>query len=73
MTDEATLRARFEQFDATGSGLIGETEFIAIVRKLGLKISDAKASKAYRSLEANDDGRIRFEQLSTWWFRYERN
>jgi len=73
MNDDAALRAKFEQFDPHGSGLIGETEFIAIVRKLGLKISDAKASRAYLSLDSNDDGRIRFDQLRAWWFKYDRS
>ena len=72
MKDEAALRAKFDQFDADGDGSLRQTEFTALVRKLGLRLTDAKATSAFRALDAAGDGLIKFEDLSLWWFKYDR-
>jgi Ca2+-binding EF-hand superfamily protein len=72
MKDEAALRAMFEQFDAQGSGFIGQKDFTALIKKLGLRLSDAKGERAFLALDADQDGRIQFEELSVWWFKYDR-
>ena len=72
MKSEADLRARFDQFDAEKNGYIDEAEFTALVRRLGLHLTDAKATKAFRSLDTEGEGRVDFEKLNAWWFKFER-
>ena len=72
MKDEAALRAKFEQFDAEDKGYLGQTEFTALVRRLGLNLTDAKAASAFLSLDVTGEGRVEFDALSKWWFKYDR-
>jgi len=72
MKDEAAIRAKFEQFDAEGNGHIDEAKFTGLVRKLGLKMTDAKAAKAFRSLDSSGEGQVDFDGFCAWWFKYDR-
>lgn len=72
MRDEAALRAKFEASDTDGNGTIGEAQFKGLVRKLGLPLSDKKASKAFAGLDTQGAGQVEFAAFSAWWFKYER-
>ncbi len=72
MRDEAALRAMFEAFDPDGNGTLAETQFKNLVRKLGLKVTDTKASKAFLTLDAQGTGRVDFNDFKVWWFKYDR-
>lgn len=72
MRDEAALRADFEAIDADKNGFIGQTQFKALLRKLGLRLTETKATKAFLSLDVNGTGRVEFAEFSTWWFKYSR-
>lgn len=72
MRDEAALRAMFETFDADAKGYLDQSKFTALVRKLGLKLTDAKASNAFLALDAEGTGQVKFSEFSAWWFKYNR-
>ena len=71
MKDNEALRAKFEA-SADERDCIDEARFIALVRKLGLKLTEKKAKKAFAGLDANQDDSVSFEAFSAWWFKYTR-
>lgn len=73
MKDETALRAKFDAADNDGNGTIGEPQFTALVRRLGLSLSDKKASKAFVGLDQNGTGQVDFAAFSAWWFKYDRD
>jgi len=72
MKDERALREKFDQFAADANGHAGPDKFTTLVRKLGLKLTDAKAAKAFRSLDTEGEGHVSFEKFSARWFKYDR-
>jgi Ca2+-binding EF-hand superfamily protein len=72
MRDEAALRAKFEAFDTDGNGHIGQTQFKTLIRKLGLKLSETKATNAFLALDVKGTGRVEYADFSVWWFKYDR-
>jgi len=72
MKDEAALRAQFDKLDADGKGYIDQAQFTALVRKLGLRLTDAKAAKAFHTLDTKSNEHIQFDELSVWWLKYDR-
>eukprot|EP00948_MAST-09A_sp_MAST-9A-sp1_P000646 g646.t1 len=48
----------FNEFDTDGSGLLDLDEFTAMLPKLGIKVSEAKALKYFRMCDADNSGEI---------------
>jgi Ca2+-binding EF-hand superfamily protein len=71
MKDSDALRAKFEA-SANEKGCIDGARFPGLVRKLGLKLTDAKASNAFVALDVNGEDSVDFEAFSAWWFKYSR-
>jgi Ca2+-binding EF-hand superfamily protein len=67
MSDEATLRTKFDKFDADNNGYIDESEFGALVNSLGIEMSAEKVAVAFLAVDVNGNGRIEFGEFSGWW------
>jgi Ca2+-binding EF-hand superfamily protein len=67
MSDEATLQAEFERFDADNNGHIDETEFAALVKSLGVNLTSEKLAIAFLAIDVNGNRRIEFGEFSAWW------
>lgn len=53
----------FRIFDSDGSGQISFEEFKAMLSKLNIRMSDAKAMKYFRVCDADDSGEVDFEEF----------
>lgn len=71
MTDEATLRTDFEQFDTDKNGYIDLKEFTSLVDFLGIEFSEPQTSAAFVAIDADASGRIEFDEFRVWWLKYQ--
>ncbi|KAJ8600173.1 hypothetical protein CTAYLR_001943 [Chrysophaeum taylorii] len=63
----------FALFDTDGSGLINLEEFTAMLTKLNIKISDAKASKYFKLCDVDGSGEIDLEEFKVALFACDPN
>jgi Ca2+-binding EF-hand superfamily protein len=57
----AQERVRFDQMDANGDGQLSADE----LGKMGKKRAEKRAAKMMKRVDANDDGMISFEEMSS--------
>lgn len=67
MTEQATLQREFDRFDADKNGFIDRDEFAALVKSLGVELSEDKVGVAFRALDVNGNDRIEFNEFRVWW------
>lgn len=67
MTEQATLKREFDRFDADKNGFIDRDEFAALVKSLGVELSEDKVGVAFRALDVNGNDRIEFNEFRVWW------
>ena len=67
MQDIEALLQLFNRFDTNGDGLINEQEFGILLQTLGETPSDEVLSLDFAAMDANDDGRVDFEEFKLWW------
>ncbi|CAL4903501.1 unnamed protein product [Urochloa decumbens] len=60
---EAALREAFRMYDADSNGLISARELHRVLRQLGDKCSVADCSRMIRSVDADGDGSVNFEEF----------
>ena len=60
---EAELREAFRMYDADRNGLISARELHRVLRQLGDKCSVADCSRMIRSVDADGDGSVNFEEF----------
>jgi calcium-binding protein CML len=60
---EAELREAFRMYDADRNGLISVRELHRVLRQLGDKCSVADCSKMIRSVDADGDGSVNFDEF----------
>ncbi|CAN6335942.1 unnamed protein product [Urochloa humidicola] len=60
---EASLREAFRMYDADSNGLISARELHRVLRQLGDKCSVADCSKMIRSVDADGDGSVNFDEF----------
>ncbi|CAN6340140.1 unnamed protein product [Urochloa humidicola] len=60
---EATLREAFRMYDADSNGLISARELHRVLRQLGEKCSVADCSRMIRSVDADGDGSVNFDEF----------
>jgi calcium-binding protein CML len=60
---EAELREAFRMYDADSNGLISARELHRVLRQLGEKCSVADCSRMIRSVDADGDGSVNFEEF----------
>ncbi len=65
--DDSELARKFRQFDTDGNGAIGENEFAALVKALGLSFSPEEVQIAFSAIDINGNGRIDFGEFKNWW------
>lgn len=69
---DAELRQKFDAFDANGSGAIDADEFQALVRSLGVELSEEHLHTAFLAIDVNCNRRIDFGEFRTWWAKQKR-
>ncbi len=65
--DEPTMRAKFAEADADGSGYIEPGELAAVCGSLGTTLKKNELESAVFLLDKNDDGKISYEEFRAWW------
>ncbi|KAF8667004.1 hypothetical protein HU200_053175 [Digitaria exilis] len=60
---EAELREAFRMYDADSNGLISARELHRVLRQLGDKCSVADCSRMIRSVDADGDGSVNFDEF----------
>ncbi|KAL5202426.1 hypothetical protein ABZP36_013378 [Zizania latifolia] len=60
---EAELREAFRMYDADSNGLISARELHRVLRQLGEKCSVADCSRMIRSVDADGDGCVNFDEF----------
>ena len=60
---EAELREAFRMYDADRNGLISARELHRVLRQLGDKCSVADCSRMIRSVDADGDGSVNFDEF----------
>ncbi|KAF8725514.1 hypothetical protein HU200_020044 [Digitaria exilis] len=60
---EAELREAFRMYDADSNGLISAHELHRVLRQLGDKCSVADCSRMIRSVDADGDGSVNFDEF----------
>ncbi|CAN6326269.1 unnamed protein product [Urochloa humidicola] len=60
---EAALREAFRMYDADSNGLISARELHRVLRQLGDKCSVADCSRMIRSVDADGDGSVNFDEF----------
>lgn len=60
---EAELKEAFRMYDADRNGLISARELHRVLRQLGEKCSVADCSRMIRSVDADGDGSVNFEEF----------
>lgn len=66
MDDEelvAEFREAFDMFDRDGEGTIGRSEFTAMMKTLGLELSDAELQTLWDKVDMDKSGEIEFEEM----------
>lgn len=71
MSDEATLRSDFEQFDTDGNGTIDRAEFASLLDFLGVEFSSQQIDVAFHAIDDDKSGKIEFQEFSEWWQKYQ--
>ena len=71
MSDEATLRSDFEQFDTDKNGSIDRAEFASLLDFLGVEFSSKQIDVAFQAIDDDQSGNIEFEEFSEWWLKYQ--
>ena len=71
MTDDATLRSDFDQFDKDKNGFIDEEEFGALVDFLEINLSSSEKATAFLAIDINGNRRIEFSEFKAWWLKYQ--
>ncbi|HEX3593883.1 MAG TPA: EF-hand domain-containing protein [Polyangiaceae bacterium] len=61
------LKSQFDEFDTDENGSISESEFVALVAVLGLKLSAGEIQTAFSAIDINGNGRIDFGEFKAWW------
>ncbi|MEM9301959.1 MAG: EF-hand domain-containing protein [Pseudomonadota bacterium] len=69
MTDELALH--FAHIDTGGDGSIDPTEFIALVRRLGMTRTAGLLRHMFDEIDQNGDGRISRDEFAAWWARIQ--
>ena len=57
----------FKQFDKDESGYIDLQELKSISAELGRELDEAELEECIKDLDINKDGKISYEEFSTWW------
>lgn len=71
MTDDATLRNDFDQFDADKNGHIDRAEFTSLIEFLGVELNNEQISTAFLAIDIDANGRIEFGEFKAWWLKYQ--
>ena len=61
----------FIQIDEDGSGSIDESEFIEIMKLMGIDLPDAKISEVFATIDADGGGDIDMVEFTEWWLSQE--
>ena len=61
--EEEEIRGAFELYDLDGNGLISASELHAVMTKLGEKCSLDECAAMIRSVDADGDGNVNFEEF----------
>lgn len=61
------LSSLFEQFDANGDGLIDESEFEAMLARLGWASTAEVLSMEFAAIDGNEDGKVELQEFVDWW------
>jgi Ca2+-binding EF-hand superfamily protein len=61
------LRGKFDEVDTDRNGSISESEFIALIASLGLKLSAGDVQTAFSAIDVNGNGNIDFGEFKIWW------
>jgi Ca2+-binding EF-hand superfamily protein len=67
--DDDELRREFQRFDADANGRIDEQEFSALVRSLGVNLSENRIAVAFGAIDIDASGSIEFGEFCSWWSR----
>ncbi len=59
----AEFREAFDMFDRDGEGTIGRAEFTAMMRTLGLELSDAELETLWEKVDMDGSGEIEFDEM----------
>lgn len=62
---EAEIRAAFEAFDVVGDGLISSTEFLYMMQKMGMEISQDEVELLIQSADKDGDGKLNLEEFKS--------
>lgn len=62
-----TLRAVFDSFDSTKSGIIRLNDFIGLHQKLGEPITEDEAKEALHEIDTSGTGVVTFHSFLQWW------
>eukprot|EP01039_Chlorochromonas_danica_P007761 gene7761-8572_t len=68
-----SIEAAFAKYDVNRSGDIDSQELVAVLKDLGVAITEERLSHAFEVLDINHDGVISFEEFARWWKRDEVN
>ena len=66
MEDEELVgefKEAFDMFDRDGEGTIGRSEFTAMMKTLGLELSDAELQTLWEKVDMDKSGEIEFEEM----------
>ena len=61
------LLSLFKQFDANDDGLIDESEFEAMLARLGWASTAEVLSMEFAAIDGNDDGKVELQEFVDWW------
>ena len=61
------IRETFDHFDRDGNGTIDVGEYVHLLKALGANSSAEEVAAGIEALDSNRNGRIDFEEFSTWW------
>jgi hypothetical protein len=67
LTDESYLWVKFSQNDQDMDGLLDANGFAELLWCLGLEFDDMYTYKAFKQIDADNDGYISFDDFKHWW------
>jgi len=69
LTDDeiSEIRETFSHFDTDDNGSIDLSEFDQLLRALDAQLTDEQTEAGLKSLDANKNGRIDFDEFVAWW------